>query len=268
MLERMLEDGTFLALARSNKALKRSQGDSINTERKIEYVSRVGTFFRFKMLNANMMDEFDVFHRLGDIPLPPYIKRTVVKEDSERYQTVYARAEGAVAAPTAGLHFDATTLQQLRDKGIEIAELTLHVGAGTFQPVKVENIAQHTMHKEWIEVGEALVASVASCKANGGRVIAVGTTTVRALETAAQKGTLTAFRGSTDIFIYPGHQFRVADCLLTNFHLPRSTLLMMISAFAGTERIKAAYTHAVAERYRFFSYGDAMLMSRSSLNEV
>jgi S-adenosylmethionine:tRNA ribosyltransferase-isomerase len=263
MLERMLENGAFLALARSNKALKPGQILYIENRPELEFVSREGAFFRFKMLNVDNADEFDVFHRLGDMPLPPYIKRAVIKEDSERYQTVYAQAEGAVAAPTAGLHFDAAMLQRLRDKGIEIAELTLHVGAGTFQPVKVEDIEQHTMHKEWIEVGDELVASVARCKAAGGRVIAVGTTTVRALESAAQKGMLSAFHGPTDIFIYPGYQFKVVDCLLTNFHLPRSTLLMMISAFSGTKHIKAAYAHAVAARYRFFSYGDAMLVSRS-----
>jgi len=264
MLERMLADGEFLALARSNKSLKPAQVLYIQDKPELEFISREGAFFKFRMLSMGVDDEFDVFHRLGDMPLPPYIKREVAKQDSERYQTVYARTEGAVAAPTAGLHFDEAMLQRLRGKGVEMAQLTLHVGAGTFQPVKVENIEQHKMHKEWIEVGDELVAKVARCKAAGGRVIAVGTTTVRALESAAQSGRLTTFQGPTNIFIYPGYEFKVVDTLLTNFHLPQSTLLMMISAFAGSERIKAAYAHAVAARYRFFSYGDAMLVYKEA----
>lgn len=262
MLERILPDGEFLALARANKVLKPGQVLYINDKAELEFVCREGSFFKFRKLNLNHTDEFDVFHRLGDMPLPPYIKRTPSNQDIERYQTVYAQSEGAVAAPTAGLHFNDTMLKKLEHKGVEVAQLTLHVGAGTFQPVKVENIKHHRMHKEWIEVGDELVGKVAQCNATGGRVIAVGTTTVRALESAAQDGVLSACQGSTDIFIYPGYKFKVVDALLTNFHLPRSTLLMMISAFAGTDQIKAAYAHAVAARYRFFSYGDAMLVNK------
>ncbi len=264
MLERMLTNGEFLALARSNKPLKSGQVLYIKNKAELEFRSREGAFFRFKMLGIDHNDKFDVFHRLGEMPLPPYIKRATREQDSERYQTVYAQTEGAVAAPTAGLHFDATMLQRLSEKGVEIARLTLHVGAGTFQPVKVANIEKHAMHKEWIEVDDELVEQVARCKSLGGRVIAVGTTTVRALESAAQGGALSAFKGPTDIFIFPGYTFKVVDSLLTNFHLPRSTLLMMISAFGGTERIRAAYRHAIAARYRFFSYGDAMLITRGS----
>ncbi len=264
MLERMLANGDFLALARSNKPLKPGQVLYIKNKAELEFRSREGAFFKFKMLNADHNDKFDVFHRLGDMPLPPYIKRAAEEQDNERYQTVYSQAEGAVAAPTAGLHFNVNMLQRLSEKGVDTARLTLHVGAGTFQPVKVANIKQHAMHKEWIEVNDELVEQVMRCKAAGGRVIAVGTTTVRALESASQGETLSAFKGPTDIFIYPGYKFRVVDSLLTNFHLPRSTLLMMISAFAGTERIRAAYHHAVAARYRFFSYGDAMLITHGS----
>ncbi|MCP4011332.1 MAG: tRNA preQ1(34) S-adenosylmethionine ribosyltransferase-isomerase QueA [Proteobacteria bacterium] len=262
MLERMLSNGEFLALTRSNKPLKPGLILYINDNPELEFISREGAFFKFKMLDVDNTDEFDVFHRLGEMPLPPYIKRAAAKQDSERYQTVYAQTEGAVAAPTAGLHFDAETLERLASKGVDIAQLTLHVGAGTFQPVKVENIEQHTMHKEWIEVGDELVEKIVKCKRAGKRVIAVGTTTVRALESAAQHSFLSAFSGPTDIFIYPGYEFKVVDSLLTNFHLPKSTLLMMISAFAGTKRIKAVYRHAVAARYRFFSYGDAMLLNK------
>jgi S-adenosylmethionine:tRNA ribosyltransferase-isomerase len=181
---------------------------------------------------------------------------------------VYAESEGAVAAPTAGLHFDQVMLQKLAQKGIEIGPVTLHVGAGTFQPVKVANIEQHSMHKEWVEVGKEVITKIKQCKAAGRRVIAVGTTTVRALESAAISDQLSVYYGPTDIFIYPGFRFKVVDTLLTNFHLPKSTLLMMVSAFSGTAKIKAAYTHAVAAHYRFFSYGDAMLLSRADSSEI
>ena len=175
---------------------------------------------------------------------------------------MYAQSEGAVAAPTAGLHFNQQILKQLEDKGVGFAQLTLHVGAGTFQPVKVEDVKQHKMHTEWIEVDAGTVDKIEQTHASGGRVIAVGTTTVRALESAALSGHLSPYQGPTNIFIYPGYEFKVVDALLTNFHLPKSTLLMMISAFAGIQAVRAAYSHAIEKRYRFFSYGDAMFLSR------
>ena len=197
------------------------------------------------------------------MPLPPYIERAADADDDSRYQTVYAKHQGAVAAPTAGLHFTQTLLAQLADKGVQTAEVTLHVGAGTFQPVRVTNIAEHKMHSEWFEVPETTVAAIEAAKARGNKVWAVGTTSMRALESAARgNGRLKAGHGDTDIFITPGYRFNVVDRLITNFHLPRSTLLMLVSAFSGTDHIRAVYRHAVAQRYRFFSYGDAMILGR------
>jgi S-adenosylmethionine:tRNA ribosyltransferase-isomerase len=192
--------------------------------------------------------------------LPPYITHGADGEDEARYQTVYADKPGAVAAPTAGLHFDAPLLEALRARGVEVGHVTLHVGAGTFQPVRVDDVHNHRMHSEWINVGEALVEQVRRTRAAGGRVIAVGTTVVRALESALVDGELRPFSGDTSIFIYPGYRLRSIDALMTNFHLPESTLLMLVSAFAGKERMFSAYEHAVRQRYRFFSYGDAMLL--------
>ena len=197
----------------------------------------------------------------GRMPLPPYIQREPGAEDAQRYQTVFARQAGAVAAPTAGLHFDEALLAALRGRGVEFGHVTLHVGAGTFQPVRVDDVHQHRMHSEWINVGTGLVEQVKRTRAAGGRVIAVGTTVVRALESAMVDGELQPFSGDTAIFIFPGYAIRSVDALLTNFHLPESTLLMLVSAFSGKERVLAAYAHAVRERYRFFSYGDAMLLS-------
>lgn len=198
----------------------------------------------------------------GHMPLPPYIERADDPADRERYQTVFARRPGAVAAPTAGLHFDEALLAEIEARGVQRATVTLHVGAGTFQPVRSERIEEHHMHAEWLEVPAATVAAVAQTRARGGRVIAVGTTAVRALETAARSGTLVPCTGDTRLFITPGYKFQVVDALLTNFHLPESTLLMLVSAFAGHAAVMAAYRHAVAERYRFFSYGDAMWVTR------
>ena len=196
----------------------------------------------------------------GRLPLPPYIQREPGSDDAERYQTVFARQVGAVAAPTAGLHFDDALLASLRAGGVALGHVTLHVGAGTFQPMRVEDIREHRMHSEWINVGAELVAQVRRTRAAGGRVVAVGTTVLRALESALVDGELQPFAGETSIFIFPGYRIRSVDALLTNFHLPESTLLMLVSAFAGKPRIFAAYEHAVRERYRFFSYGDAMLL--------
>ena len=207
-------------------------------------------------------EPFALLEAHGRVPLPPYITHADDADDERRYQTVFAARPGAVAAPTAALHFDEGVLAALAAAGVQTARVTLHVGAGTFQPVRVERIAEHRMHSEWYEVGEATVAAVAATRARGGRVIAVGTTTVRSLESAARAGTLVPTTGETDIFITPGFDFRVVDLLITNFHLPRSTLMMLISAFAGHAHVMALYRHAVAQRYRFFSYGDSMLLSR------
>jgi len=223
-------------------------------------IERRGGFFKLRFENCD--DVFALLDRHGAVPLPPYITHTPLADDEARYQTVYARAPGAVAAPTAGLHFDRPLLDSLRQRGVAIAYLTLHVGAGTFQPVRVQNLAEHEMHSEWYHVPQATVDAVAQAKRHGGRVVAVGTTSLRALETAAAAGELRAGYGETRLFIMPGYRFRVVERLLTNFHLPKSTLLMLVSAFGGMDNIRRAYRHAVEQRYRFFSYGDAMLIER------
>ena len=196
----------------------------------------------------------------GEMPIPPYLERAALESDKQRYQTVFAKHSGAVAAPTAGLHFDEALLDAIRTRGVRTTEVTLHVGAGTFQPVRHENLAEHVMHEEWLQVGQEAVDAVNACRKRGGRVVAVGTTSLRALEAAAAGGELAPFSGDTNLFITPGYRFRVVDALLTNFHLPESTLLMLVSAFAGYNNIRAAYQHAIAARYRFFSYGDAMFL--------
>ena len=206
--------------------------------------------------------------RHGEVPLPPYIDRAAVAADRDRYQTVYAEVPGAVAAPTAGLHFDRDLLGALARKGVGRANLTLHVGAGTFAPVRARRIEEHELHAEWLKVPASLCERIESAKAAGGRVVAVGTTTVRALETAACDGRLAPFEGESQLFIYPGFRFRVVDALITNFHLPESSLLMLVAAFAGHGRIMRAYRHAVERRYRFFSYGDAMFVVRSAMPPV
>ena len=208
-------------------------------------------------------DPFALLEQHGHVPLPPYITHADEADDVRRYQTVFAREPGAVAAPTAALHFDETLLARLGEHGVDTAHVTLHVGAGTFQPVRVERLEDHKMHSEWFEVSQATVDAIAACKARGGKVVAVGTTTLRALESAARGGSLQAGARETDIFITPGFEFQVVDRLVTNFHLPKSTLMMLVSAFAGYERIRMLYDHAIAQRYRFFSYGDAMLLERS-----
>ncbi|HMM55329.1 MAG TPA: tRNA preQ1(34) S-adenosylmethionine ribosyltransferase-isomerase QueA [Candidatus Desulfobacillus sp.] len=226
----------------------------------VEVMARQDEFFLLRFAGAE--DALDLLERHGKLPLPPYIQRPAEDADEARYQTVFARHRGSVAAPTAGLHFDEALLQALRDKGVDFAWLTLHVGAGTFQPVRVDDLSRHRMHRERYEVPEQTVAALAAARARGGRVIAVGSTSLRALEAAAQGGEIMAGAGETDLFILPGHRFRTADALLSNFHLPRSTLLMLVSAFGGLEPLRHAYAHAVAREYRFFSYGDAMLVTR------
>jgi S-adenosylmethionine:tRNA ribosyltransferase-isomerase len=207
-------------------------------------------------------DPFVLLEQHGHVPLPPYITHADTADDESRYQTVFAARPGAVAAPTAALHFDAPLLAQLGEHGVAMANVTLHVGAGTFQPVRTQNLAEHHMHSEWFEVSEATVQAINRTRAAGGRIVAVGTTTLRALESAALGGELEAGSRDTDIFITPGFEFRVVDVLVTNFHLPKSTLMMLVSAFAGFEHMRGLYAHAITERYRFFSYGDAMLLAR------
>jgi S-adenosylmethionine:tRNA ribosyltransferase-isomerase len=207
-------------------------------------------------------DPFTLLEQHGHVPLPPYITHADTADDESRYQTVFAARPGAVAAPTAALHFDAALLARLNERGVATANVTLHVGAGTFQPVRTENLAEHHMHSEWFEVSEATVLAINGTRAAGGRIVAIGTTTLRALESAALGGALEAGSRDTDIFITPGFQFRVVDVLVTNFHLPKSTLMMLVSAFAGFEKVRVLYAHAIDARYRFFSYGDAMLLAR------
>ncbi|MDE2428229.1 MAG: tRNA preQ1(34) S-adenosylmethionine ribosyltransferase-isomerase QueA [Burkholderiales bacterium] len=221
---------------------------------------RVGEFFTLYFPG----DVFELIEAHGRLPLPPYIEHDADDFDEQRYQTVYNRVPGAVAAPTAGLHFDRALLQRCQDKGIQLAYVTLHVGAGTFQPVRVENLSEHVMHSEWYTVPEATVDAIRATKAAGKNVVAVGTTSMRALESASQSGELLAGSADTCLFITPGYRFKTVDRLITNFHLPKSTLMMLVSAFAGYQRIKSAYAHAIAQRYRFFSYGDAMLLTNSS----
>ncbi|MDW8323483.1 MAG: tRNA preQ1(34) S-adenosylmethionine ribosyltransferase-isomerase QueA [Burkholderiales bacterium] len=228
-----------------------------------EVLGRAGEFFRLRFDPARTVLEWLEAH--GEVPLPPYIDRPAEDGDAERYQTVYARNPGSVAAPTAGLHFDAQMLARLRALGVETAHVTLHVGAGTFQPVRVTDVREHRMHSEWYEVPADTAAAIASTRERGGRVLAVGTTSLRTLEAAAgPDGGVRPGAGETDLYITPGYRFRVVDRLITNFHLPRSTLLMLVYAFGGTDLMRRAYAHAVASRYRFFSYGDAMLIERQN----
>lgn len=260
LVERVLDGHEVLAQVRASHAPKAGSRLSLANDLKVEVLGREGEFFHLRF--AAEEDVLDLLDRYGQLPLPPYITHAADDEDERRYQTVFAREAGAVAAPTAGLHFDDAMLQALRDKGVRIAYVTLHVGAGTFQPVRAEHIREHAMHSERYTVPQATVEAIRQIRANGGRVVAVGTTSLRALESAAAGGELVAGSGETRIFITPGYRFRVVDLLLTNFHLPRSTLLMLVCAFGGMDEMLAAYRHAVEKEYRFFSYGDAMLIER------
>jgi S-adenosylmethionine:tRNA ribosyltransferase-isomerase len=224
----------------------------------VSVLGRDGEFFLLRFEAAEPLEK--LLLRLGRMPLPPYITRAVDAADDERYQTVYARESGAVAAPTAGLHFDEALFAALAERGVDSGYVTLHVGAGTFQPVRAERLEDHAMHREWLNVGAELVEKIRRTRANGGRVIAVGTTVVRALESSLRGGELQPFAGETQIFIFPGYRITSVDALITNFHLPESTLLMLVSAFVGRDLILDAYRHAIEQRYRFFSYGDAMLI--------
>jgi S-adenosylmethionine:tRNA ribosyltransferase-isomerase len=260
LVERVTGAGTALAHVRASKTPRAGRRLLFAPGVAAEVTGRRDDLFELRFEGGQ--DVLDVLAAHGEVPLPPYITHAPGAEDEARYQTVYATVPGAVAAPTAGLHFDRAMLEALAAKGIASARVTLHVGAGTFQPVRGDDISAHVMHEEWYSIPEATVSAIAATRARGGRVLAVGTTTLRALESAAAAGPLSAQVARTRLFIVPGFRFRVVDRLLTNFHLPKSTLLMLVSAFSGTDLIRRAYAHAVARRYRFFSYGDAMLLDR------
>ncbi|WP_295801231.1 tRNA preQ1(34) S-adenosylmethionine ribosyltransferase-isomerase QueA [uncultured Microbulbifer sp.] len=260
LVERVLDDRRVLAHVRSSKSPKPGSEILLEDDTPLQMVARHDALFELEFPAEGALP---VLERLGHMPLPPYIDRPDDDADRERYQTVYSRNAGAVAAPTAGLHFDEAMIETLREQGVDTAFVTLHVGAGTFQPVRVDDIHSHKMHSEVLDVSEAVCQAVADCRARGGKVVAVGTTSVRALESAAASGELKPTVGETEIFIYPGYEFRVVDRLITNFHLPESTLLMLVSAFAGYRHTMGAYKEAVREQYRFFSYGDAMLIEKN-----
>jgi len=258
LVERLLGSHAAKAQVRASKSLQSGRSITLEDGTQVRIAGREGEFYRLEFAGTEPLEK--LLLRLGHMPLPPYIRRPDTGEDQSRYQTVFARTPGAVAAPTAGLHFDEDLLLQLQARGVEFGHVTLHVGAATFQPVRVDDVTHHVMHSEWLNVGAELVERVRRTRARGGRVVAVGTTVVRALETASGSGVLEPFAGETRIFIFPGRPVLSVDALITNFHLPESTLLMLVAAFAGRERVMAAYRHAVAQRYRFFSYGDAMLI--------
>ena len=257
LVERVIDSSTVHAQVRASKSPPAGTRMRLAEAFDVTVGERVGEFFTLIF----PADVFELIETYGRLPLPPYIEHTADAFDETRYQTVYAKQPGAVAAPTAGLHFDQVLLDRLRQNGINFAYVTLHVGAGTFQPVRTENLAEHKMHTEWYTIDAATVEAVRATKAAGGKVVAVGTTSLRALESASQSGGLLAGAADTALFITPGYRFKTVDRLITNFHLPKSTLLMLVSAFAGYDIIKAAYAHAIAQQYRFFSYGDAMLLT-------
>ncbi len=261
LVERVLDTRRVLAHVRASIAPKPGSELLLDGDVRVQVLARHDALFELHFDDDRPV--IDILQAVGHIPLPPYIQRADEHADHERYQTVYACNDGAVAAPTAGLHFDQAMLDKLAAQGVEFAYITLHVGAGTFQPVRVEELKDHHMHAEFVDVSAQVCAQVANTRARGGRVIAVGTTAVRSLESAAHSGTLAPFSGDTRLFITPGYEFKAVDALITNFHLPRSTLLMLVSAFAGYENVMQAYRHAVAEKYRFFSYGDAMFICRN-----
>ncbi|MCX7557268.1 tRNA preQ1(34) S-adenosylmethionine ribosyltransferase-isomerase QueA [Xanthomonadaceae bacterium JHOS43] len=258
LIERVLSGNEARAQLGVSKPPKPGAELTLDDGTRVTVLSRDGGFYHLRFETDEPVESLLI--RSGRLPLPPYMTREPDAEDAERYQTVFAREPGAVAAPTAGLHFDEPLLARLRERGVEFGHVTLHVGAGTFQPMRAERFEDHVMHSEWLNVGAALCEQVRATRARGGRVVAVGTTVVRALETSFRDGEVRPFAGETRLFIFPGRQVRSVDALVTNFHLPESTLLMLVCAFAGYERVMAAYAHAVREGYRFFSYGDAMLL--------
>ena len=260
-VERLLGEHEVLALIRASHPPRQGSELVVGDGVRAEVLGREDDLYRLRFADAGAAE---LLERCGQVPLPPYITHAPDASDAERYQTVYAERPGAVAAPTAGLHFDAEMLERLAAQGVRIARVTLHVGAGTFQPVRSETVEAHRMHRERFEVPRATVDAIEAASRAGGRVLAAGTTVLRALESAARGGRLEASAGETELFVYPGFAFRVVDRLLTNFHLPKSSLLMLVAAFAGAENIRRAYAHAIEQRYRFFSYGDAMLIERAA----
>lgn len=260
LIERVLDDKSVLAHVRASKTPKPGTYIDFVNHIRFEMMGRRGDLFELRCTAEESV--WDIIETIGHIPIPPYFQRASDESDRERYQTIYADSKGSVAAPTAGLHFDQTLFEKLRSNNIEIDYVTLHVGAGTFAPVRVDDVTQHQMHSERIDVSAKLCEKIKNTKANGGRVIAVGTTTARSLETACLSGELKPFSGETNIFIYPGFEFKCVDALITNFHLPCSTLLMLVSALGGYQHVVSAYQEAIAEKYRFFSYGDAMFVYR------
>jgi S-adenosylmethionine:tRNA ribosyltransferase-isomerase len=283
LVERVLDNNTFLAQIKSSKSPKPDSLLILGTDKgegfQVRMMAREGDLFKLQLVlpinqtpvtmqtpatvqsSVNGQTVFFLLDQYGHVPLPPYIARNDEQQDLQRYQTVYAKVEGAVAAPTAGLHFDQALLEKISKKGIDFTYVTLHVGAGTFQPVRVENITAHKMHSEYVDVTAETVAKIKQTHARGGRVIAVGTTAMRSIESASMSGEIQEYHDDTDIFIYPGYRFKTVDALITNFHLPESTLMMLVSAFAGLDNVRWAYQHAIAEKYRFFSYGDAMFLT-------
>ncbi|WP_038174966.1 tRNA preQ1(34) S-adenosylmethionine ribosyltransferase-isomerase QueA [Vibrio pacinii] len=269
LVERVLDDKSILAHVRCSKSPKPGSTIFIGENDEYSALMVVRHDALFELVFNSDKNVLTVLEEIGHMPLPPYIDRPDEDSDKERYQTVYNQKPGAVAAPTAGLHFDEQLLEKIKAKGVEFAFVTLHVGAGTFQPVKVDKITEHHMHAEYVEVPQQVVDAINATKARGGRIIAVGTTSVRSIESAAQdalnKGTpLAPFFGDTEIFIFPGYEYQLVDCLITNFHLPESTLIMLVSAFAGYENTMNAYKHAVENKYRFFSYGDSMFIKKKT----
>jgi S-adenosylmethionine:tRNA ribosyltransferase-isomerase len=260
LVERVLDNRTVLAQVRASKSPKPGNRIRLADAFDVTVGERAGEFFTLHFAG----DVFELIEAHGRLPLPPYIEHTADEFDEQRYQTVYSKEPGAVAAPTAGLHFDQPLLDRLAEKGIKFAYVTLHVGAGTFQPVRVEDLSAHKMHTEWYTIPQETVDAVRAAKAAGRDVVAVGTTSLRALESASQSGALVAGSGDTALFITPGYSFKTVTRLITNFHLPKSTLMMLVSAFAGYAEIRKAYQHAIANEYRFFSYGDAMLLTTTS----
>lgn len=260
MVDRVLDSHRVLALLRASKSPKPHSYIHFAEDIQFEVLGRHDNLFELRCLDSRPV--IDVIEERGEVPLPVYFRRSPEESDKERYQTIYAQHKGSVAAPTAGLHFDDKTMQELREKNMEMGFVTLHVGAGTFAPVREEDITQHHMHAEYLDVSSEVCEKVRRTKARGGRVIAVGTTSARSLETACQMGSIDSFQGDTDIFIYPGYEFKCVDVLITNLHLPGSTLLMLVSAFAGYDNVMRAYAQAIEQEYRFFSYGDAMWVER------
>ena len=259
LVERLINDFEALVMIKASRAPKIGSYIVLENDKQVKVIDKASGLYKLSFGSNSILT---LLNEIGHVPLPPYIERIDIKEDLVRYQTVYAKNDGAIAAPTAGLHFDEPLLSNLNSYGVDYAFVTLHVGAGTFQPVKVEDIKDHQMHSEYFEICQETVDKIVTTKANGGRIVAVGTTAVRTLESIALQGELSSAKGDTDIFIYPGFEFRLVDAMITNFHLPKSSLLMLVSAFIGIEKMFQVYQYAIEEKYRFFSYGDAMLLEK------